>query len=111
MNQSQARAEAERRFGDVGAVGADCRRLAGERDAKVRRAEYRDELQHDVRFAVRQLLRSRGFTAVAVLTLALGIGATAAVFSALDAVVLRPLPFPHPDRIAIVFPSRAWRAG
>jgi putative ABC transport system permease protein len=111
MNQSQARAEAERRFGDAGAVGTECRRFAVERNAKVRRAEYRDELRQDIRFAVRQLLRSRGFTAVAVLTLALGIGATAAVFSALDAVVLRPLPFPHADRIGIVFFSRRGELG
>ena len=52
------------------------------------------DLVHDVRFAVRQLRKHRAFTAVAVLTLALGIGATTTLFTVLNAVVLQPLPFP-----------------
>jgi len=99
MTRSQARAEAERRFGDLQSVNAECRRYGTERDQKARRAEYLGELRNDVAFAVRQLARARGFAAVAIITLALGVGATAAVFSALDAVVLRPLPFDHPERI------------
>ena len=99
MNKSQARAEAERRFGDLRSVNDECRRYGTERDQKARRAEYLGELRNDVAFAARQLTRARGFSAVAIVTLALGIGATAAVFSALDAVVLRPLPFDHPERI------------
>ena len=57
-------------------------------------------------FALRQLGRSRLFAAIAVGTLALGIGATAAVFSALHAVVLRPLPFAAPERIVKILPTR-----
>ncbi len=106
MTQQQARAEAERRFGDRTTVGAECRRLGTERDRKARRAEYRDELQQDIVFATRQLARARGFATVAVLTLALGIGATAAVFSAIDAVVLRPLPFESSNRIVTLSPTR-----
>jgi predicted permease len=56
-----------------------------------------------VTFACRQLVRSPGFTVVAVLTLALGIGATTAIFSAVQSVVLRPLPFPHSDRLVSVY--------
>jgi putative ABC transport system permease protein len=99
MSPARARAEAERRFGNVEAVKAESVRYGNERDARERRAELLSELRGDVAFAIRQLGRARGFTAVAILTLALGIGATAAVFSALDAVVLRPLPFPHPERV------------
>ncbi|HEU4694262.1 MAG TPA: permease prefix domain 1-containing protein, partial [Vicinamibacterales bacterium] len=58
-----------------------------------------DTVFRQVRHAVRALRRTPGFTATIVLTLALGIGANSAVFSALDAVLLRPLPFPNPDRL------------
>jgi putative ABC transport system permease protein len=57
---------------------------------------------HELRTAVRSLAASRTFTVAAVLTLALGIGATAAVFGVVDAVLLRPLPYPEPDRIVAV---------
>jgi predicted permease len=57
------------------------------------------KLGQDIRYALRQLNRSRGFAVVAILTLALGIGANTAIFSVIDSILLEPLPFPHQDRL------------
>ena len=68
----------------------------------MRLAQHFSELRQDAAFSVRQMIANKGFALVAVATLALGIGATTAIFSALNAVVLRPLPMPAPDRVVSV---------
>jgi predicted permease len=67
------------------------------------RTEYLSEFLQDVRYACRQSFKHPGFTLIAVLTLALGIGSTTAIFSVVHAVVLRPLPIAHPERVLAVY--------
>lgn len=106
LDPELARAKAVGRFGDLQRVNDTCRRIGEGRDRDMRRAEWIHELVQDARYAVRQLARMPGFTAVAALTLAIGIGATTAIFSVVHAVVLRPLPFPQPERLVRIYANR-----
>src|SRR5213595_540559 len=69
----------------------------------VQRSMFPFPPMNDLKFAFRQLLKNPGFTAVVILTLALGIGVNTAIFSVVNAVLLRPLPFRDPDRLAMLW--------
>src|SRR6266404_4762499 len=79
-----------------------CSRRGFPLDALQRSIRWRPCVMNDLRYAFRQLLKNPGFTAVAVLTLALGIGANTAIFQLLDAVRLRNLPVKRPQELALV---------
>jgi putative ABC transport system permease protein len=91
MSEREARRAALRAFGWVESLKEQCRGQRGTR--------WLEDLFEDIKFALRQLRKNPGFTSVAVITLALGIGANTTIFSVVSAVVLRPLPFPESDRL------------
>lgn len=103
MSLEEARHTARRRMGDLASLKRTCAELGRKRDREMRLTQWLEELRDDVRFAVRQMWRAPGFTAVAVITLALGIGANSAIFALVDATLLRPLPFPDHERLVMIW--------
>jgi putative ABC transport system permease protein len=102
MSERQARAAAAERFRDRGAMVVACRKLARGTERRLRWGVSLDELRQDLGYALRQLARAPAFAAVAILTLAAGLGATTAIFSVVESVVLRSFPFAHPDRVVLI---------
>jgi putative ABC transport system permease protein len=104
LKPEEARYAAIRAMDGIEQQKEECRDL--------RHINWIDNLVQDLRFGVRMLAKTPGFTAAAVLTLALGIGANTAIFSVVNAVLLRPLPYPDPDRIVqLMLSSPEWAPG
>lgn len=103
LSRQDARDEALRGFGNIQHVKAICRTLAEERERAMQRTQWWADWRHDVRFALRQLVASPVLTAVLMATIAIGIGATVSIFSVMNAILLRPLPWADSDRIVVVY--------
>jgi putative ABC transport system permease protein len=99
MSEADAEADALRRFGDSDEYRAYAARRAAQRAWWHHMADELDAWMQDIRFAYRQFVRNRGVTTLAVLTLALGIGANVAIFSVVHRLLITPLPYPDGDRI------------
>ena len=113
FNPTEAREEAVRMFGDLESTRTACYNSDLRRERHMQRREYIAETIQDVFHGLKQLRRRPTFAIVAVLTLAVGIGATTAIFSAADHVLLRPLPYVDSDRVVALWeterPTGVWK--
>ncbi len=103
MAHDEAYAEALRRFGDAEDLREYCTTMEVSHMQRLQINEWAGSLVQDLRFALRQVRKSPAFSAIAAVTLALGIGATTAIFSVVSQVILKPLPYPRADRIVQVW--------
>jgi len=105
MSPDAARAAANERLGDLAGVRQECTEMLAEDQLAERRRDWLDDLRQDIRFGVRSALRTPVFSFLAVVTLALGVGANAAVFSAVKSVLLDALPFADSGRLVRIYAS------
>jgi predicted permease len=106
MTEWQAREEVMRRIGDMNALKSECQSIASQQEEMVRRRDWLTGLRTDVAVSLRQFARAPLITVIAIITLALGIGANTAIFGIVHAVLLQPLPFRNADRMVAVHETR-----
>jgi predicted permease len=102
LDPTAARAQALHQFGDWDQVRTELLAIDAQQERTVQRADYLAELRQDTLYAVRALRHNLGFALVVVLSLAIGIGANTAIFTLIDALLLRPLPVPEADRLVVI---------
>ena len=105
----EAREQTLRRFGNIEEVRSECHDLGSRRTSRRQRASFRDSFRGDLRQALRTARLNPGFSLAVIMTMALGIGATSAVFSVAYGVLLRPLPYANADELVRLWAKRADR--
>ena len=103
FSREDAQAAARREFGDLSDARRELTDVVRRRAARRDMRDRFDSLWQDVRYALRTFARTPGLTFLIVVSLAIGIGATTAIFSVVNSLLLEPLPYPHPDRLAVLW--------
>ena len=103
FSPEEARREAQRQFGDVDFTRRYCRQQDLQKEKRMHRSLVLADIMQDARISLRSLLRAPALTLTIILSVGLGIGATTAIFSAVDAALLRPLPYAEPNRLVRMY--------